>query len=96
MPISVTPAQLFKTAAFLSAISVPGHVIFGLDTVHPTLSSIKIGNRKSKAGHASATASYNYVNGALAILGMLSLPNDSDHTTIKPVYHLKREIKAEC
>jgi hypothetical protein len=96
MPISVTPAQLFKTAAFLSAISVPGHVLFGVDTVHPTLSSIKIGNRKSKAGHASATASYNYVNGALAILGMCSLPADSNHTFIKSVYLLKQKIKTEC
>jgi hypothetical protein len=73
MPITVTPALLYKTAAFISAISVPGHILFGLDTVHPTLGSIKITRRKDKVGHASATASYNYVNGALAILALLNL-----------------------
>ena len=70
---------LYKTATFLNAISIPGHIALGLETVHPVLNTIvtapKSGDATNKAssrnlsGKRSAQACFNYINGSLLIAG---------------------------
>ncbi|KAF2673781.1 hypothetical protein BT63DRAFT_421911 [Microthyrium microscopicum] len=73
MPIeTITPAVLFKTAAFLNAITIPGHLVFGLDTVHPGLNTMETKTRKGKVAKASAQACFNYINGALLTAALLN------------------------
>jgi hypothetical protein len=73
MPVQINPSLLFKTAAFINAITIPGHVLFGLDTVHPALNKMDTTSKKGKVAKASATACFNYINGALLMAGTLPL-----------------------
>jgi len=61
--------MLFNTAAFRNAISVPGHIALGLQTVHPVLNTLPTPSRKAVASKASLQACFNYVNGALLVAG---------------------------
>jgi hypothetical protein len=75
--LGLTPTLLYKTAVFFNAVSIPGHILLGLKTVHPTLNTIQTpspaGNSKTAArnlaGKRSAQACFNYINGSLFIAG---------------------------
>jgi hypothetical protein len=62
---------LYKTSAFINAISVPGHILLGLQKVHPVLNTIPETEKSPNqlAGKKSAQACFNYINGALAVAG---------------------------
>lgn len=70
MPVQITPALLYKTAAFLNAITVPGHVLFGLQTVFPGINTMKTDKKEGEVAKASVTACFNYINGALIVAGI--------------------------
>jgi len=71
----INAALLYKTSAAISFISVPGHILLGLGKVHPVLNTIPAADKSKKqlAGKRSAQACFNYVNGALAVAGLLNL-----------------------
>ena len=68
---------LFKTAVFLNGISIPGHILLGLNIVHPVLNTIVTTSKpegpkdpkQNIAGKRSAQACFNYHNGSLLIAG---------------------------
>jgi hypothetical protein len=73
---SDTASLLYKTSLFLNAISIPGHVLLGLQLVHPTLNTIQTSESENKklakrnlGGKSSAQACWNYVNGSLFVAG---------------------------
>lgn len=74
--LGLNPALLYKTAVFINAISIPGHVALGLQLVHPGLNAIASSKTagadesgKKVAVKRSAQACFNYINGSLLIAG---------------------------
>jgi len=77
--IGLSPSALYKTATFLNAICIPGHILLGLNIVHPTLNTIVTSSKDDKkvparnlAGKRSAQACFNYINGSLLIAALLN------------------------
>lgn len=89
MPV---PVNLWKTAAFLYAIAIPGHVVSvfgtqpgssaktqqagGLTLIHPLLNKIPVSKKEDRIGQRSAQNCYNYVNVSLAVAGEHFSPKD--------------------
>jgi hypothetical protein len=69
MPTPITPSLLFKTAAVLNALTIPGHFLFGRTTVYPGLNTINTSNRQGLVTKASALACFNYLHGSLLVAG---------------------------
>jgi len=69
MPV---PSTLWKTAAILYAIAIPGHIAGGLKLIHPLLNKIPVAKKEDRIGQRSAQNCYNYVNVSLAIAGLLN------------------------
>jgi hypothetical protein len=75
----LSASLLYKTATFLNAISIPGHIALGLETVHPVLNIIVTASksdgtagkvsRRNLGGKRSAQACFNCINGSLLIAG---------------------------
>jgi len=65
--MSISPSLLYKTSAAISALTIPGHILLGLQHVHPPLSGLKPLPRRS------AQASFNYINASLLISAFLNL-----------------------
>ncbi|KAJ9649421.1 hypothetical protein H2199_000196 [Coniosporium tulheliwenetii] len=72
-----TPQTLFKIAAIINAIFVPGHIVFGLTDVHPAINSIPP-TPQHRVGKRGAQNCYNYVNASLLVAGVFCplLPPD--------------------
>lgn len=67
----MSSALLFKTAAVLCAICIPGHTAMGFKTVHPALNSIPtVGRQERKIAQRGAQNAWNYFNASLLITGM--------------------------
>jgi hypothetical protein len=66
-----TAPQLFKLAALLNAISIPGHMLMGLQKVYPALTLLK--DRKHAGALAGARNSWDNVNILLLISGTFLL-----------------------
>jgi hypothetical protein len=66
--IKMDAPTLFKLAAFLNAISVPGHLIMGLQKVYPALNLLK--ERKNAGALAGARNSWDNVHVLLVVNGM--------------------------
>ena len=69
MPSS--PSILYYTSAALTAISVPGHIQFGLKALDPAIDQIP-NTTQNDVGKASATAAWDMMNSMLATLGKSS------------------------
>lgn len=67
-----SPRTLFKLAALLNAVSVPGHIILGLTNIHPAINAIP-STPQHKVGKRGAQNAWNYVNSGLLIAG-ISVP----------------------
>lgn len=65
-----TAPQLFKLAALLNAISIPGHMLMGLQKVYPALTLLK--DRKHAGALAGARNSWDNVNVLLLISAILN------------------------
>ncbi|KAH7050205.1 hypothetical protein B0J12DRAFT_573711 [Macrophomina phaseolina] len=69
----VTTQLLFKTAAVLTAVFIPGHIAVGFKTVHPALSSINTATRADrKVGQRGAQNAWNYLNASLLVSAALN------------------------
>jgi len=64
-------ANLFKAAALLNAISIPGHTMMGYDHVHPAIGSIPSGSQTA-IGKRGAQSAWNYVNASLLVAALLN------------------------
>lgn len=62
---------LFKAAAVLNAISVPGHIKYGIEHVNPAIDALAA-NPSLKIGEQSAVVAWDYMNGTILIAGMKS------------------------
>lgn len=61
---------LYKTAAVLNAISIPGHTAMGFKTVHPTLDSIDTtASQDRKVGQTGAATAWDFFNASLLVSG---------------------------
>jgi hypothetical protein len=65
----ITPQLLYKIAAGLFAISVPGHALMGVQIVHSALNTIAPTTNDRRVAQAGAKNSWDWVNAGLAIEG---------------------------
>lgn len=64
---------LYKTAAVLNAISIPGHTAMGFKTVHPTLDSIDTtASQDRKVGQTGAATAWDFFNASLLVSAALN------------------------
>lgn len=66
--MSISPSALFYTASVLHAISVPGHVLMGIESVYHPINTIKP-TKELAVGKTGARNAWDLVTGLLAILG---------------------------
>ncbi|KAH6690613.1 hypothetical protein F5X68DRAFT_203356 [Plectosphaerella plurivora] len=62
---------LFLASAFLNALSVPGHIKYGIEHLNPALRTIKH-LPDHVAGHESAIVGWDYMNASFLIAGILN------------------------
>lgn len=67
----LTPATLYKIAAALNLISIPGHIKFGLDLAHPAIATTST-SPEHKIGKRGAQTVWNYVNASLLVAALLN------------------------
>lgn len=65
---STAAIYLFRISAAINAISVPGHIAFGVDNVNPTLNTLKATQAQRTAAAGSANG-WDYMNAGFATLG---------------------------
>lgn len=71
----MSSALLFKTAAVISAICIPGHMAMGFKAVHPAINSIPTtASQHRKVGQRGAQNAWNYFNASLLISGRGARP----------------------
>ncbi|KIV96773.1 hypothetical protein B0A52_01066 [Exophiala mesophila] len=62
---------LFKAAAVLNALSIPGHMKYGFDYIYPSVALVP-GGPKHAFGKQGAVDGWDYMNGSLAIAALLN------------------------
>lgn len=70
--MSFIPTTLYFASAAINAVSIPGHILFGINEVNPAITSIPP-DEKYALGRATATTAWDMVNALLAGLGTCSL-----------------------
>ena len=71
-------SYLFKTAAILNGIAVPGHIVFGFQQLYPTVKTLK---PSQAAGAATAKVGFEHMTVGIATAGkspIMSLLNSTD------------------
>jgi hypothetical protein len=68
--MSFIPTTLYYASAAINAVSIPGHILFGIREVDPAIASIP-SNEKHALGKATATTAWDMVNALLAASGKL-------------------------
>lgn len=66
--MSFTPTTLYYASAAINAVSIPGHILFGIKEVDPAIASIP-DNEEHVLGKATATTAWDMVNALLAASG---------------------------
>lgn len=72
--MSLLPTTLYYASAAIHAVSVPGHILFGLNTVEPAVASIP-SDDKHAIGKATATTGWDMVNALLTASGKCLHPD---------------------
>lgn len=67
--MSFIPTTLYYASAAINAISIPGHIMFGIKEVDPAVATISP-DREHALGKATATTAWDMVNALLAASGM--------------------------
>jgi hypothetical protein len=70
--MSFIPTALYYASAAINAVSIPGHILFGIKEVDPAIASIPH-NEEYALGKATATTAWDMVNALLAASGKLHL-----------------------
>lgn len=78
--MSFFPSTLYYASAAINAISIPGHIMFGIKHVDKAVDSIPP-SPEHALGKATATTAWDMVNSMLAALGRLN-PAQSYQSTI--------------
>ena len=65
---STAAVYLFRISATINALSVPGHIAFGLENISPHLSTLKATQEQRVAAAGSANG-WDYMNAGFAVLG---------------------------
>lgn len=63
--MSFIPTALYYASAAINAVSIPGHILFGIKEVDPAIASIPH-NEEHALGKATATTAWDMVNALLA------------------------------
>lgn len=63
--MSFIPTTLYYASAAINAVSIPGHVVFGIKEVDPAIATIP-SNSEHALGKSTATTAWDMVNGLLA------------------------------
>lgn len=66
--MSFIPTTLYYASAAINAVSIPGHIAFGIQEVDPAIATIP-SNSEHALGKATATTAWDMVNGLLAASG---------------------------
>ncbi|KAL4746830.1 hypothetical protein BDW68DRAFT_195232 [Aspergillus falconensis] len=66
------PTTLYYASAAINVISIPGHILFGIDQVDPAVASIP-SNKELALGKATATTAWDMVNALLAASALLNI-----------------------
>lgn len=66
--MSFIPTTLYYASAAINAISIPGHIVFGIKEIDPAVAMIP-SNANHALGKATATTAWDMVNGLLAASG---------------------------
>lgn len=69
--MSFIPTTLYYAAAAIHTVSIPGHIMFGINEVDPAIAQIPA-DQEHAVGKATATTAWDMVNGLLAASGKLS------------------------
>lgn len=69
--MSFIPNTLYYASAAIHAISIPGHIMFGINEVDPAIAAIP-SDSKHALGKATATTAWDMVNALLAASGAYS------------------------
>ncbi|GAQ44564.1 hypothetical protein AtubIFM56815_004769 [Aspergillus tubingensis] len=70
--MSLIPTTLYYAAAVINAISIPGHISFGINEVDPAIAKIPE-DRKHALGKATVTTAWDMVNALLAASVLLNI-----------------------
>ncbi|GFF32560.1 hypothetical protein IFM61606_10829 [Aspergillus udagawae] len=70
--MSFIPTTLYYASAAINAVSIPGHILFGIREVDPAIASIP-SNEKHALGKATATTAWDMVNALLAASALLNI-----------------------
>ncbi|KAJ5360188.1 hypothetical protein N7517_009379 [Penicillium concentricum] len=70
--MSFIPTTLYYASAAINAISIPGHIMFGIKEVDPAVAKIS-SDAKHALGKATATTAWDMVNGLLAVSALLNI-----------------------
>lgn len=66
--MAFSPSTLYYTAALLHGLSVPGHMLFGVEYVYKAIEKIP-STQNLAVGKSGARNCWDCLNGSLAILG---------------------------
>ncbi|KAJ5110843.1 hypothetical protein N7532_001378 [Penicillium argentinense] len=70
--MSFIPNTLYYASAAIHAISIPGHIMFGINEVDPAIAAIP-SDSKHALGKATATTAWDMVNVLLAASALLNI-----------------------
>ncbi|GAD94322.1 hypothetical protein AFUA_8G02190 [Paecilomyces variotii No. 5] len=70
--MSLTPSTLYYASAAINAISIPGHIMFGIKEVDPAIATIP-SEGKNALGKATATTAWDMVNALFAVSALLNI-----------------------
>ncbi|KAH2906836.1 hypothetical protein LV164_006392 [Aspergillus fumigatus] len=70
--MSFIPTTLYYASAAIHAVSIPGHVLFGIREVDPAIATIPP-SEKHALGKATATTAWDMVNALLAASALLNI-----------------------
>lgn len=85
--MSFIPNTLYYASAAIHAISIPGHIMFGIKEVDPAIAAIP-SKSEHALGKATATTAWDMVNALLAASGK--------HSRLPPNYHSMRPLAKIC
>jgi hypothetical protein len=71
--MSFIPTTMYYASAAINAISIPRHIMFGINQVDPAIAMIP-SDEKHTLGKATATTAWDMVNALLAASGEFSTP----------------------
>lgn len=71
--MATSPSLLYYTASVIHAISIPGHIAFGFETVHAAIDAVPP-TPDLAVGKQGVRNAWNLANGMFAISGMSCLP----------------------